>query len=36
MDPTAQLVEDYLDRRVPHLASAQTQTRCSTGPNTPD
>ena len=36
MDPTARLIEDYLSRARPTPASAQTPTRCSTGPSTPD
>jgi len=36
MDPTAQLVEDYLDRRVPHLGVGADADPLFNGPNTPD
>ena len=36
MDPTAQLVADYLDRRARHPGVGADATRCSTGRNRPD
>ena len=36
MDPTARLLQDYLDRRTRHPGVGAEPTRSSTGPNRPD